>query len=76
MPGKKIAEFVKELRTLDNAALDAKLAIAKEDNYNIRRSRISQPEVNVKATRVNKKAIARILTIKKQREIAAQQGAK
>jgi len=68
--------LVKELRALDNDALDLKIADAKEKNYEIRRSRISQPEVNVKATKVNRKLIARILTIKRQREIAAEQGAK
>jgi ribosomal protein L29 len=76
MSAKKTADLVKELRALDAVALDVKLNAAKEEIYNIRRSRLSQPEVNVKNTKANRKNIARILTIKRQREIAAAQGAK
>jgi ribosomal protein L29 len=71
MADKKWTEQFKELQVLDNAALDAKIASLKEEMYSIRRSRISQPETNVKATRAARKTIARILTIKRQRVIAA-----
>lgn len=71
MSAKKSADLVKELRAMDDAALDSKVIEAKEAIYNIRRSRLSQPEVNVKSTKANRKTIARILTIKRQREIAA-----
>ena len=75
MAAKKKADRLKELRGLDEAALDATVGEARKSIYLIRRSRLSQPETNVRATRAHRKEIARILTIKRQRELAAQ-GAK
>ena len=75
MAAKKKADRLKELRGLDTTALVAAEAEARKSMYHIRRSRLSQPETNVRATRSHRKEIARILTIKRQREIAAQ-GAK
>jgi ribosomal protein L29 len=75
MAAKKKADRLKELRGFDEAALDATVDEARKSIYLIRRSRLSQPETNVRATRAHRKEIARILTIKRQRELAAQ-GAK
>lgn len=77
MAAKKAADRIKELRDMDDAALDGVVGDARKAIYEIRRARLSQPETNVRATRARRKEIARILTIKRQREIAAQgQGAK
>ncbi len=76
MAEKKKADRLKELRGLDEAALTAAIGEAQKAIFQVRRSRLSQPETNVRATRAHRKEIARILTIKRQREIAAQgQGA-
>ena len=77
MAAKKTTDRVKELRNLDDAALNTAVDEARKTIYLIRRARLSQPETNVRATRTHRKEIARILTIKRQREIAAQaQGVK
>ncbi|MDR3709998.1 MAG: 50S ribosomal protein L29 [Capsulimonadaceae bacterium] len=73
MAEKKTADRLKELRGLDDAALTAAIDEKRKAIYNIRRSRLSQPESNVRETRAHRKEIARILTIRRQREIAAQQ---
>jgi ribosomal protein L29 len=76
MAEKKKADRLKELRGLDESSLSGVIADAQKAIYHIRRSRLSQPETNVRATRAHRKEIARVLTIKRQREIAAQgQGA-
>ena len=73
MAAKKTADRLKELRALEDTALSTVVDDARKAIYHIRRSRLSQPETNVRATRAHKKEIARVLTIKRQREIAAQQ---
>jgi ribosomal protein L29 len=77
MAAKKKADRLNELRGLDDTGLNAVIDESRKSLYQIRRARLSQPESNVRATRAHRKEIARILTIKRQREIAAQaQGAK
>jgi ribosomal protein L29 len=72
MSATKKADHLKELRAADETALNAQIENARREIYGIRRSRLSQQETNVRATRAHRKEIARILTIKRQREIAQQ----
>ncbi|HEY3329661.1 MAG TPA: hypothetical protein VGK19_06540 [Capsulimonadaceae bacterium] len=74
MAEKKKADLIKEMRKLDDAGLNAVVDNARKAIYEIRRARLSAPETNVRATRTEKKQIARALTIKRQREIAGNQG--
>ncbi len=62
----------KELLALSNELLDAEMEAARRDIYTVMRTRISKPVENVKTIRTARKNIARILTIKRQREIAAE----
>jgi len=48
------------------------LTAAHKAIYHVRRDRLSKPQENVKETRTHRKEIARILTIQREREIAAQ----
>jgi len=74
MAEKKKADRLKELHKLDGTGLSLVVDNAHKAIYDIRRSRLSQPEVNVRATRAHRKDIARVLTIKRQREISGNQG--
>lgn len=76
MAHKRVVERLKELRALPAADLMAAIETAQKAIYNIRRERLSKPQENVKETRTHRKEIARILTIKRQREIAAQKAKK
>ena len=76
MAAKKKTDRLKELRAMDLAALSAVVDEARKSIYQIRRARLSQPEANVRATRAHRKEIARVLTLKRQREIAAQKSQK
>lgn len=71
MAQKKISERLKELRGMGEEDLDAAVEAARRAVYTIRRQRISKPVENNKAIRTNRKEVARILTIKRQRQIAA-----
>ena len=71
MADKKQCARLKELRALDNGDLDVLVAAARKSIYLIRREKLSKPQENVKATRNNRKEIARIMTIERQRRSAA-----
>jgi ribosomal protein L29 len=72
MAHKTITERRRELTVMNSLELENALAEAHKALYNIRRERLSKPADDVKATRAHRKEIARILTIQRQREIAAQ----
>ena len=71
MAEKKLKARLAELRGMSEADLIAAVDNARRNIYGIRRSRISKPVENVKSIRTNRKEIARIMTIQRQREIAA-----
>jgi ribosomal protein L29 len=72
----KIKARRKELLGLDEAGLDTAIEDARRSIYMVMRQRISKPVENVKAIRTARKEIARVNTIKRQREIAAEKAAK
>ena len=72
MAEKKTADRLKELRAANETELGAAIDNARKAIYQIRRERLSKPQTNVKETKAHRKEIARILTIRRQREIEAQ----
>ena len=75
MAEKKIKERLKELRKLDAGDLNAAVEAARRRIYTIRREKISKHTENSKEIRTNRKEIARVLTIQRQRQIAAEKKA-
>jgi ribosomal protein L29 len=71
MAEKKIKARLGELRKMAEEDLLAAAEAARKNIYTIRRQRLSKPIENIKAIRTNRKEIARIQTIQRQREIAA-----
>jgi len=71
MAEKKIKARLAELRGMGAEDLTAAVEAARRSIYTIRRQRISKPIENIKAIRTSRKEIARILTIERQRQIAA-----
>jgi ribosomal protein L29 len=65
-----------ELNKMSEVDLDAAIEDARRSIYTVMRTKISKPVENVKAIRTAKKEIARVKTIKRQREIAAEKAAK
>ena len=70
MADKKVSTRLQELRAMNDGELNAVLEGARRGIYQIRRERLSKPQEDVKATRNNKKEIARVLTIKRSKELA------
>jgi ribosomal protein L29 len=75
MADKKTKQRLIELRSASETELSAAVESARRNIYTIKRQRISKPIENIKEIRNNRKEIARILTIKRQREIAAEHAA-
>jgi len=63
-----------QLRGASDAELDATVLDAHKAVYQFRKDRLSKPIENVKVVRNAKKDVARALTIKRERELAAQRG--
>ena len=69
---KKTLERREELRSLPDAELDAVVEAARRQIYQFRKDRLSKPQEDVKIVKNNRKEIARVLTIKRQRELAGE----
>ena len=63
-----------QLRAASNEELDATVAAARKAVYQFRKDRLSKPVENVKVVRNARKDVARALTIKRERELAAERG--
>ena len=68
---KRIRQRLAELREADIPTLDTAMANAYKNIYQFRKDRLSKPVENVKVVKTNRKEIARILTIKRERELSA-----
>ncbi len=73
---KTVKARLEELKRLPEADLKTTVEAARRNIYTIMRQRISKPVENVKAIRTNRKEIARVMTILRQRELAEKQAAK
>jgi ribosomal protein L29 len=71
MAEKKVKARLNELRGMGAEDLSTVAEAARKNIYTITRQRISKPMENVKAIRTSRKEIARVETILRQREIAA-----
>lgn len=60
---------LEELRAAADADLETAIANARKRIYQFRKDRLSKPQENVKVVKNSRKEIARILTIKKEREL-------
>ncbi len=70
MADKKLRARLTELRGLSEADLNGVVLSAHKSIYQFRKDRLSKPQENVKVVKNNRKEIARVLTIKRQRELA------
>jgi len=68
----KIRKRREALRGMDEASLTAAIADAHKSIYHFRKDRLSKPQDNVKVVRNARKEVARILTIKRERELAGE----
>lgn len=68
----KIRKRREALRGMDEAGLAAAVADAHKSIYQFRKDRLSKPQENVKVVRNARKEVARILTIKRERELATE----
>jgi len=66
---KKIHDRLVEIRGAGDVELDAAVIAARKRIYQFRKDRLSKPQENVKVVKNSRKEIARILTIKRQREL-------
>jgi len=66
---KKTRDRLQELRAAGETELDAAVVAARKRIYQFRKDRLSKPQENVKVVKNSRKEIARILTIKRQREL-------
>lgn len=73
MADKKIKTRLGELRGMGEADLNAAADAARRAIYQFRKDRLSKPQENVKIVKNSRKEIARVLTIQRQRQIAAQE---
>ena len=64
-------EHMRELRALDDEELAAKLVESKEELFNLRFQNATGQLDNVSRLKATKRDIARILTVLREREIAA-----
>lgn len=62
------------LRGMSEADLSAAVADAHKSIYQFRKDRLSKPQENVKIVHNAKKEIARILTIKREQQLAQEKG--
>ncbi len=67
---KKIKSRLEELRATTNEDLVAVEAAARKRIYQFRKDSLSKPQEDKKVVKNNRKEIARILTIKRERELA------
>jgi ribosomal protein L29 len=67
---KKTRSRLEELRAATNEELTATEAAARKRIYQFRKDRLSKPQENVKVVKNNRKEIARVLTIKRERELS------
>lgn len=70
MAEKKLRDRLIELRGMDEGGLDAVIADAHKNIYQFRKNRLSKPQTDVMVVRNSRKEIARVLTIKRERELA------
>lgn len=70
MADKKKHDRLIELRGMAEADLDVVIAEAHKNIYQFRKDRLSKPQTNVMVVRNSRKEIARVLTIKRERELA------
>jgi ribosomal protein L29 len=73
MAEKKTKTRLNELRGLSEEDLVAAVHAARRTVYEFRKDRLSKPQDNVKIVKNSRKEIARVLTIQRQRQIAAQE---
>jgi ribosomal protein L29 len=66
----KIKDRRDALRGMDEAGLTAAAADAHKSIYQFRKDRLSKPQENVKVIRTARKEVARILTIRRERELS------
>lgn len=71
MADKKLRARLTELRSLSEIDLNGIIASAHKNIYQFRKDRLSKPQEDVKVVKNSRKEIARVLTIKRQREMAA-----
>lgn len=69
MADKKKGKRLEELRAMTGEELTTALEGARRSIYQIRREKLSKPQQNVKATKGHRKEIARILTLRREREL-------
>lgn len=74
MADKKMRTRLNEIRQPDDAALNQARTDAQKSIYQFRKDRLSKPQENVKVVKNARKEIARILTVKRERELAAERG--
>lgn len=70
MADKKLRARLTELLSLSESDLNGVIASAHKNIYMFRKDRLSKPQENVKVVKNNRKEIARVMTIKRQRELA------
>lgn len=70
MADKKLRARLEELRGMDEGGLDVVIAEAHKNIYQFRKDRLSKPQANVMVVKNSRKEIARVLTIKRERELA------
>lgn len=68
----KIKDRREALRGMGEADMNAAIADAHKSIYQFRKDRLSKPQENVKVVRTARKEIARILTIKREQELAGE----
>ncbi len=66
----KIKNRREALRGMDEAGMAAAITDAHKRIYQFRKDRLSKPQENVKVVRTARKEIARILTIRRERELS------
>ncbi len=73
MAEKKIKARLGELRGMTEGDLTATADAARRAIYQFRKDRLGKPQTDVKIVKNSRKEIARVLTIQRQRELAAQE---
>ena len=73
MADKKLRTRLNELHGMTEADLNSAAAAARKAIYQFHKDRLSKPQENVKVVKNSRKEVARILTIQRQRELAAQE---
>ncbi len=66
----KIKKRRETLRGMDEASMTAAIVDAHKRIYQFRKDRLSKPQENVKVVRNARKEVARILTIRRERELS------